>query len=280
MRESAVRRTRPAMGTRFEVLLRGDDEVHLAAVAESILDEVERIEQLLSRFDPRSEISRINRLAAQEPVQVDYELAALLQTCFDARRATDGAFDITATSRCRERPPWRSANVPTKTALSGIAFDAERRLIRLDSSEVAFDLGGIGKGYALDRAAELLAEYGIKHALLHGGTSSILARGCDENGHPWRVALQGAGPTTVLLNDEALSCSAVNEQADIVVPATGQPLVEPRGVAVVAATATEAEILSTALLCFERNEAERFVVANRLRVHWIEPAPAPLSGSC
>src|SRR5262245_39811982 len=85
----SVRRTRPAMGTLFEVLLLGDDEEHLTAVADAVLDEVQRIERLLSRFDPRSEISRINRLAAAESLVVDCELAGLLAACFEARHWTE-----------------------------------------------------------------------------------------------------------------------------------------------------------------------------------------------
>jgi thiamine biosynthesis lipoprotein len=269
------------MGTLFEVLLRGEDAEHLAAVADAILDEVERIERLLSRFDARSEIWRINRLAAIEEVQMDYELAGLLKTCVEAREWTGGAFDIAAGSRRGGAAVHLGLQAGTCISAGlGIAFDCDCRRIRFTSPEVQLDLGGIGKGYALDRAAELLAEYGVEHALLHGGTSSVLARGCDEDGLPWRIDLPGASLPSITLHDQALSCSAVNEQADILDPATGQPLVDSVAVAVVAASATEAEVLSTALLCMDRAHAETFAVANRLRVHWLFSAAESLSGSC
>jgi len=268
------------MGTLFEALLVGDDEEHLTAVAEAALDEIVRIERLLSRFDPRSEISRINRLAASETVVVDYEVARLLTICFAARERTEGCFDITAST---QTPAHRGA-------VTQVAFDPSRRSIRFTSPDIQLDLGGIGKGYALDRAAELLAEYGVENALLHGGTSSVLARGCDERDEPWRIALQhsatGEPLETIELCDQALSFSAVNEQADIVDPRSGEPLRGLYGCAVIAGSATEAEILSTALLCMGRERAEQFVDEqgeNEMALFWMESIPAAVShrlGTC
>lgn len=246
---TSIHRTRPAMGTLFEVLLRGEDAEHLTAVADAVLDEIQRIERLLSRFDPRSEISRINHLAGREPVLLDHELAALLQTCFEAQQWTGGAFDVTASSQ-------RGA---CGGAAAHIVFDPASRLIEFSDPTIQLDLGGIGKGFALDRAAELLDEYRIEHALLHGGTSSVLARGTNSEGQPWRIALPKGDRLWLELHDEALSCSAINEQVDIIHPATGQPLAGTSAVAVVAPTATEAEIVSTALLCLDQAQAEAFI---------------------
>ena len=207
------------MGTLFEVLLLGDDEEHLAAVADAVLDEIQRIERLLSRFDPRSEISRINRLAATQDVLIDREVAQLLAACFAARDWTIGAFDITASGR---RQPPGDVAATNDSALPNIAFDSSRRLIRFLDPETQLDLGAIGKGYALDRAAEILAENAVEHVLLHGGTSSVLARGEGENGQPWRIALRdpstGEPAETIELVDAALSCSAASEQADMIDP--------------------------------------------------------------
>jgi thiamine biosynthesis lipoprotein len=254
--ERSVHRSRPAMGTHFEALLLGDDEEHLAAVADAVLDEVQRIERLLSRFDRCSEISRINRLAAREPVQIDLELAQVLRTCFEAWRLTGGAFDITLGSAGQVHVPsvedgcnrWPGGNVLPP----GIDFNFHRRLIRLQNSAIQLDLGAFGKGYALDRAAEILAEFGIEHALLHGGTSSVLARGCNIDGQPWRIALRDFGGResgeVIELTDAALSCSGVNESGDVLDPRTGIRLSGRSLCAVVAPTASEAEILSTARL--------------------------------
>ena len=271
---AAIHRTRSAMGTLFEALLVGDDEEHLTAVAEAVLDEVVRIERLLSRFDPRSEISRINRLAANEPVIVDYEVAGLLKTCFAARDWTESCFDITASAQTSNR----------HISAAHVEFDAAKRRIRFTSPDIQLDLGGIGKGYALDRAAELLAEYGVDNALLHGGTSSVLARGCDERDEPWRIALRKPAASesmeAIELCDQALSYSAVNEQADIIDPRNGEKLAGTDGCAVIARSATEAEILSTALLCMGRERAEQFVDGqgeNEMALFWMESIPAAVS---
>ncbi len=244
------------MGTLFEVLLRGEDEEHVVAVAEAVLDEVVRVERLLSRFDPGSEVSRINRLASRETVLVDREVAELLQICIGAQAWTGSAFDITASALQPDAP----------IGGNGIRFDPSRRTIAFDNLRVQLDLGGIGKGYALDRAAQLLDEYGIEHALLHGGTSSVLARGSDFDSRPWRIAfrdLSGSDQFVELVN-AALSCSAVSEQQDIIDPLTGRPLVEPSAVAVVASTATHAEILSTALVCLGPDRAAATIPAEKL----------------
>ncbi|MDX1947652.1 MAG: FAD:protein FMN transferase [Pirellulaceae bacterium] len=265
------------MGTLFEVLLLGDDEQHLAAVADAVLDEIERIEQLLSRFDPRSEISRINRLAAREPVLIDREVAQLLAACLAAREWTGGAIDIAASSLASQASGMRQLPDDVASskfaALPKIEFDPVRRLIRFHDSVIQLDLGAIGKGYALDRAAEILSENNIEHALLHGGTSSVLAQGRDENGQPWRIALRdpttGEPAETIELSDAALSCSAVNEQADIIDPRTGKVVAGEVGYAVMAPTAAEAEVLSTALVVMDREAAERFVleqVASDIRI--------------
>jgi thiamine biosynthesis lipoprotein len=254
---SIVHRTRPAMGTLFEVLLGGEDEEHLTAVAEAVLDEVVRVERLLSRFDPRSEISRINRLAARESVRVDREVADLLQVCFAAWHWTSGAFDITATSMWSDGP----------IGLKCVRFDPDRRTIALDNPHVQLDLGGIGKGYALDRAAQLLDVHGIEHALLHGGTSSVLARGTDVDGRPWRIALRdlSGGDPFVELENDALSCSAVNDQHDIIDPTTSRPLTDSSAVSIIAPSAMQAEILSTALLCLGPERADAMIPAEELQ---------------
>jgi thiamine biosynthesis lipoprotein len=169
-----IHRQRPAMGTWFEARLVGDDREHLQAVAEAVLDEVERIERLLSRFDQRSEVARINREAAHRAVQLDFEVLGILQTCRQAWERTEGSFDVTA-PRCE---------------FGAVAIDPEARTVRFQQPGLALDLGGIGKGYALDRGAAIVAAHGVVSAFLHGGTSSILAIGRDEAGQPWPIGVR------------------------------------------------------------------------------------------
>ena len=252
------------MGTLFEVLLSGDDEENLTAIADAVLDEVQRIDRLLSRFDPRSEISRINRVAGQRPLLIDREIAGILFMCLEAWRRTGGLFDVAARSR--------SAGLLTDPPFE---LDADGRLVWLASPDMQLDLGGIGKGYALERATDLLA--GVPNALIHGGTSSVIARGFGINDEPWRIALRhpasGQVVSQVELRDAALSCSAANNQNDIIDPRTGQLPTDSLACAVIAPSATEAEILSTALVCLGREPGERLVeqyAAPKVQCIWID----------
>ena len=152
-----IQRQRPAMGTWFEVRLVGDDREHLAAVADAVFDEVERVERLLSRFDRRSEIARINREAGSRAVLVDREVLEVLLTCQAAWEETEGYFDVTASQRA-ERP----AN---GTKFASITINQDARTVRFTRPGLALDLGGIGKGYALDRGAAIVVEQGVSFSL-------------------------------------------------------------------------------------------------------------------
>jgi thiamine biosynthesis lipoprotein len=244
------------MGSMFTVRLVGDDDEHLAAVAEAALDEIERVERLLSWRDPRSECSRIHREAATGPVLVDFEMAAILQTCDEARRATEGYFDVVASSE-------------SDISNLKLQIDAVHRLVHFTDPRVRLDFGAFGKGYALDRAADELRRFGATRALLDGGTSSVLALGAGPDGSPWRVGLRnpfdadGRELRQLRLTDAALSCSGVFDGAaatsDVVDPHTGRPLTDAAACAVVANSAATAEILSTALLCMGKERATAYI---------------------
>ncbi len=263
---------RRAMGTWFEVLLLGEDEEHLDSVAEAALDEVERIERLLSRFDPTSEIARINRDAARRRVIVSFEVLEVIESCRHYWDMTCGYFDPTA-------------GVDGPGSFADVCIDAGSRTISFAQPDLAFDLGGYGKGYALDRAAELLREYGVGSALIHGGTSSILALGTNENGKGWPIGLRNPfsdddemdQADTLSLRDCGFSCSAVFRPgeltSDIVDPHTGRSLTAQAACAVVVCSALEAEVLSPALLSMGKDGAEqhcRKTEDRNLRVAWIE----------
>ncbi len=267
-----VHHSRDAMATRFELWLVGEDGEHLDAVATAALDEVSRLERLLSRFDARSEISRINRTAHRESVLVDYEVLGILRSCLEWSANTGGHFDIAA------RPG-------VATSVNDVAIDAASRTIRLLRPETRLDLGGFGKGYALDCAAEVLRANGVTRALLHGGTSSVLALGSDAEGQAWTVGLRGpAGGEVsdvvleqVTLVDRALSTSSVfsaaGQLSDIVDPHSGIRLADPASCTVIAPSAATAEVLSTALLSMGRQRAATYTESSNLAelsVAWID----------
>ena len=158
------------MATRFEAWLVGDDREHLAAVGESLLDEIERIESLLSRFNPASEIYRVNRSAAVQPVLVDYELYAVLQDCVDWFERTEGFFNVAHGARSPDNASIAPGELATWLPFTdAVELLEEQRTVRFNAEHVMLDLGGYGKGYALDSANHILDQYAIRSGVVHGG---------------------------------------------------------------------------------------------------------------
>lgn len=239
-----IRYSCQAMGTRFEAFLSGQDRSHLDAVANALWEKARSVEKLLSRFDPASEVYRVNRLASRQPVRVSLELLSILQTCREYCELTQGNFDV-------------ARNAETRGADRHLELDIAKRTAQFTKSGITLDFGGFGKGYALDQMSELLTESGIASALIHAGTSSILAVGDGPHGNGWPVAIddpysQGMGAGQVSFSNCALSCSGVfrpgQEISDIVDRTTGEPLQSQSHCIVLAPRAAEAEALSTACL--------------------------------
>ncbi len=270
------------MATRFEIVLHGKDPVRLRAAGEEALNEVERLEKQLSLYQPASEISHLNARAANESVQASPELFALLKQAKQLSEETGGAFDITIAPlvRC-----WGfmggSGKSPNDDELAAARANIGMHLVQLNEADftvrfaregVMLDLGAIGKGYAVEKAGEILLESGVVSALIHGGTSTVYAVGHPPDAESWPVAVESpkkdeAAPTSadnppsvlasIPLQDEALSVSAVWGkffQSDgrmlghVLDPRTGMPVEDSVLAAIVLPSATETDALSTALL--------------------------------
>ena len=269
-----------AMATRFELVLQGQSASGLRSAGEEALGEIKRLERQLSFFYPESDIARVNARAAREPVRVSPIVFDLLQRCRRMTLATDGAFDITAAplARCwgflggggHAPAPRELASARSRVGISHILLDEDDFSVRFDQPGVMLDLGAVGKGFALDRAAGLLREAGITSALLHGGTSSVYAIGSPLDAAAWKVSVElpeqatgRAAPqpqdllAVVQLRDESLSVSAVwgrsfelegKRVGHVIDPRTGQPVCAAVLSALVLASAEESDALSTALL--------------------------------
>ena len=261
-----------AMATRFELVLHGENATRLRGAGEAALKEIERLEARLSLYRPTSEIARVNALAAREAVRVSPSVFGLLQHARQLQRESSGAFDITVAPLVRcwgfmhgtGRLP-ETAEIQEARGCSGMAhvmLDELDYSVRFDKEGVMIDLGAIGKGYAIDCAAEILREADVTSALLHGGTSTVYGMGAPPDADGWKIAI-GAGPglpsseMSVLLRDNALSVSAVwgkSFEADgkkfghVIDPRKGWPVNNAVQAAVVLPSATETDALSTALL--------------------------------
>jgi thiamine biosynthesis lipoprotein len=223
-----------------------------------------REDERCSRFDAGSELARLNAGSAST-IKVSAEMAALLRRAQALRVATDGAFDVSVgalTALWRGATAWPRASVVGQAQasvgagalhLSGTTL-TRRRGVRID-------LDGIAKGWVIDRCVAQLRGAGIRRALLSFGESSWYAMGAQPGASAWAVevrALDGAGSLgTLQLRDQALSASAVfghewqiagRRVGHIVDPHSGYPLTKTAMAVVVAASATDAEALSKALL--------------------------------
>jgi thiamine biosynthesis lipoprotein len=261
---------RPAMNTLFEIVLAESEENQIAA-AEAALDEVQRIESVLSRFDPASEVFRVNREAAQRPVLISFELMEVLKLCREFWKKTGSYFDPIATSA-------RGKDFD----FNAVVLDEAKRTLYFSKAEAKLDFGAFGKGFALDHAAGVLKENGVSNALLHGGTSSVLAleKGCDNQS--WQVGVRHPRNETeeltqLKLLDQGFSTSATfrsgQSGSDILNPLRRSELTEQASCSVIAPSAAEAEVFSTAFLSMGKMATQSWLAQNiksSLRVLWID----------
>jgi thiamine biosynthesis lipoprotein len=279
-----------AMATRFELVVGGDeDPAWLRAAGEEALAEVRRLDGRLSFYSESSDVARVNRLAARDAVPVDTALFRLLLDCKRLHQATDGAFDVTVgpLMRCwgfAGQSPARPSLDDLRAVMDGVGMhhvqlDEANRTVSFGVEGVEIDLGGVGKGFAIDEATWLLTEAGVEHAFLHGGTSSMRAWGRSPDGPSWAVAI--SAPLTRpdgVVSDQVLAVprlvnrslgvsdvrgkgfmTATGFAGHVLDPRTGQPVQGAGLAAVEAETAMEADALSTAMLVANPRERQTMI---------------------
>jgi thiamine biosynthesis lipoprotein len=259
---------RPAMGTILEITLHARDAPLARATLGELYALAARLDAVMTLYDPESDLSRLNRTAGRGPAPVASELAQILAASIAYSRLTSGAFDVTVrplvalwTQAGQTGVPPRAEELARARALVGsdqIRLGASA--VTLAREGVSVDLGGIAKGWALDRMLPLLRERGVAHALLDFGQSSLWALGSPPGTTGWRLLARGPGdaPLGVLtLSDQALSVSGSLGQwveiggrryGHVLDPRSGLPLERRRQAMVVAPNAALAEALSKALL--------------------------------
>ena len=202
-----------AMATVFEVVCVHEDRSYAGQAARAVFDLLDRLETELTCHRSSSDISRINSLKPGESASVGPWAMECLLMAKHFHRQTGGAFDVALGS-----------------GLDKVELNPADARVRVQASNVRLDLGGIGKGYAIDRAGELLEEWGISHALVHGGFSSVLALDAPpgRDGWPLTISLPAPGPAPVLLRVMARrhcwSASGIRKKDHIVDPRTGIPV--------------------------------------------------------
>jgi thiamine biosynthesis lipoprotein len=266
---------RDAMACRFEVCLNAGETADGTALAVAALDLVDEIEGRLSIYRDTSELSRLNATAASGWQPVSHDVFALLVRARELHELTAGAFDVASGALVRA---WgfleRAGRVPDPEALAAaracsgmplVELDPAGRRVRFARPGVEINPGAIGKGWAVDRALERLADAGVISALVHGGQSSVRARGTHGPDLPgrrgWQVGLRdplrpARRLATITLVDRALGTSGSGTQffvdrgrrvGHILDPRTGAPAEGVVAATVLAPTAADADALATAL---------------------------------
>jgi len=258
------------MGTRCSLVLQGEDAAALEDAATAAFETIARLEDVASNWSGTSELARFNAEAAKGTTVVAspdlYDVLARA-TAWSVR--THGAFDATVEPltraydlRGKGRIPAESERFKAAALVRGpaVTLDAKARTVILPAKGMAFDLGGIGKGWAIDRAVETLKSHGVKRALVNFG-GQVYALGAPVGADGWTVEIaspsdRSKGVVTLQLKDRSLSTSAASERSvdvagttlnHILDPVTGRPAAAWGSASAIAASATDADCASTAL---------------------------------
>jgi len=262
-----------AMATTFEVIILHDDAHYARQAARAAFDELDRLEAELSRLIENSDISRINNLAANQPLSISLDTFECLWLSAKICDETKGSFDITIGSLL---DCWlnddKTMRTPSKeeltlarqhTGMHLLELDEAEHTVQLSTDGVQIDLGAIGKGCALDRMAKLLRDWSIDTALIHGGFSSVLALGAPAGTKGWPLTL--SNPTNrdetlarLSLHSRALSGSGLQQGCHIIDPRLAQPVNNKFAAWACAADAATADALSTAFMVMSPNELKQY----------------------
>lgn len=263
--------SRDIMGTRISLQFWVDDDTQAKAITAAVMAELERIDQQFSPYIPTSELSRANQQAvhasAQQPLTISPELSALIDKSLYYSRLTQGAFDITFASLARYYD-YRNKLKPSEAQREALLPAINYRLIHLDKTrhqlwfehpQLYIDLGGIAKGYAVDRGIAILQRAGVAHASLSaGGDTRVLG---DKRGRPWLVGIKNPRADAVAislpLDNVAISTSGdyeryfIDERGErvhhIINPRTGKSPSELKSVTILGPQGFDTDPLSTSV---------------------------------
>jgi thiamine biosynthesis lipoprotein len=272
-----------SMACLYAIEAYGPDSAALPRILEEALDEVDRIDRLMSHYKPESPLSQLNREARRGPVNVEPELFDFIAEAMRYSRESNGAFDITVGPLMKAwgffggdgRLPSEQqlANARRSVGARHVVVDHRLRTIAFDDSGVELDLGGIAKGYAVDRAASVLRRRGVTAALISAGGSSVYGLGAPPNRESWSVAIEDPveGSRIALnveLRDRALSIAGSSEKffevegtrySHIMDPRSGRPVRGILTVAVLSPNATSGDALDDALFVLGPKGSESYL---------------------
>lgn len=277
---------RTAMACDFEIFLNAGQHPGATERALEALDLVDALESQMTIYRSTSEVIEINRRAAAQPVTVERRLFGLLQRGYELSQQTDGAFDMTSgpltrlwnTVRREARLPAPDvvADALSRVGSRWLELDPASATIRFQRPGTEINLNAIGKGHALDRCSELLQAAGVENFLIHGGKSSVLARGSralsESQGRGWLVSIKHPFKTSQTLIELWLLHRAVGTSGSanqyfhyqgkryghVIDPRTGWPPEGMLSATVVTSSAADADALATAMFVMGLDESVQY----------------------
>jgi thiamine biosynthesis lipoprotein len=267
---------RYCMGTMFDIVVYHAPAAEARHAVERAMGEIVRLDQVMSHFKSDSDLSRLVRDGRDRLVTVEPSLYEVIEESLAFSRRSAGRFDVTMAPLLRT---WREAEAAGRRP-SAAEISSARRCVGYEKIELAgsgrirfhsdcleIDLGGIGKGYAVDRAMAMLRSLGIRHALINAGSSSIAAIGAPPGQQGWPVRVGGDPPagTELRLRHGSVSTSKQTpvpmafeaaRPGDIIDPRSGAPIESDVSISVVARSATVSDALSTTLLMLSTAEGK------------------------
>ncbi|MGA8151316.1 MAG: FAD:protein FMN transferase [Terriglobales bacterium] len=285
------------MGTMFNIVAYGSHREQLELAITEALAEARRLDGMLSNYRPESELSQLNRVGSQGPVNVSSEFFQFLLACHGYSEASEGAFDITVgpllnvsgfyKGAGRLPRPEQILQAFDKVGYKNIILDEQNMTVRLAQEGMELDPGGIGKGFAVDKMAEILKHHQVHSALISAGGSTIYGLGAPPNQPGWEVTIKdprkpSQTAETVRLKDEAISTSGNYEKfiwADdkiwghIMDPRTGYPAKGTLAVSVIAPRTVDSEAWTKPYFILGRAWIERNKSSN-FRVFYCQDEPS------
>lgn len=287
----------PHMGTLFTITLFAPDESTAREAADAAFEKVASLDRMMSDYDPDSELMQLCRKPAGEPVRVSEELFHVLHRSQQVSELSDGAFDVTIGPLIRQwRRARRTETLPTSEQISRaresvgwrkLKLDSQNKTVTLTVQNMQLDLGGIAKGYAADKALEILRQRGVSRALV--AASGDIAIGDPPPGkRGWRVGVgspasktqanQAGSATnepikeTITLANTAISTSGDEQQfvtidgirySHILDPRTGVGLTNHVQVSVIASCATDTDAFATTLCVLGKDRGLKLIKSQR-----------------
>lgn len=270
------------LDTLVTVKVYGENKNKVEEAVNKAFSEMKRIENLINNYDPQSEISRVNQKAGREAVKVSPETFKIVKLSKLYGKKTGGVFNITVEPLVSLWSFGGRKHIPNQQELNKILplinlnwvqLDKKNQTVKLAKKGMGLDLGGVGKGYAADRAITILKRYGIRNALVTtGSTTRVLGKKPD--GKPWQVGIQHPRKEGEIIGILSLENQSVSTSGDyqqyfikngqryhhILSPFSGMPATEVISVTVVTdKSCAEADILSTAIFVMGYPEGMQFI---------------------